>query len=614
MRSMREKTKVILFIALLAFVGLIFFDWGMQSGRSGGGRGADGPVIGKVNGRDITGEHYRRVRAGIVEGFEQRTGRSPGFGDLDAIEEETWLRLVQDELLQEQIEKHGIEISDAEILETLKTNPPAEIRAGFTNEQGQFDVAAYQQALADPARAAQWASVEAYLRATMPVDKLTNYVALNAHVTNAEVRDRFLAENEKLKAAYVASSPARVDLPEDAVSESDLRSYYEQHVEDFRSAEQAVLEFVRIPKTPSAEDSSDTKADLEDIRQQILEGAEFSEVAATWSDDASAQRGGSLGLISHGDMVPEFETVAFSTPAGEVSPVFSTPFGYHIVKVDSVTTEGGEEKRAVRHILLRVEASNYTLRDAADRMDDFLETVATSGDFATAAADHDLAVETTPPFERRAAIPGVGLNRAAERFAFSAKPGDVTPEAIEDESNLYAFRLVETRPPGVLPFEEVEEEVDSLVRQEKRRKLARERLENAVSSSDGTLAGIADALGGEVDTTIEFSREAFVPGVGRRNAFVATAFALGPDERSGLVESDRGFYVLKVVERIPADETQLAEQTPRLREQILREKRQLMIQGWLEELMTEAEIVDFRSGQGVPWSPDPSQLTYRPEA
>ena len=48
MSAMREKTKVVLFIALVAFVGLIFFDWGMQK-SSTGGRGRNGPLVGKVN-------------------------------------------------------------------------------------------------------------------------------------------------------------------------------------------------------------------------------------------------------------------------------------------------------------------------------------------------------------------------------------------------------------------------------------------------------------------------------------------------------------------------------------------------------------------------------------
>ena len=77
MSAMREKTKVVLFIALIAFVGFIFFDWGMQKGQSGSPR--DTGVIGEVNGREIPYDAYRRTRQSVISGFEARTGRSPEY-------------------------------------------------------------------------------------------------------------------------------------------------------------------------------------------------------------------------------------------------------------------------------------------------------------------------------------------------------------------------------------------------------------------------------------------------------------------------------------------------------------------------------------------------------
>ncbi len=70
------------------------------------------------------------------------------------------------------------------------------------------------------------------------------------------------------------------------------------------------------------------------IRERILAGEDFATLAAEVSECPSGQReGGSLGSFSKGMMVPEFEKVAFELPIGEISPVFETPFGFHIVKV-----------------------------------------------------------------------------------------------------------------------------------------------------------------------------------------------------------------------------------------------------------------------------------------
>jgi len=608
MTSMREKTKIVLFVVLLAFVGFIFFDWGMQVS---GGSGPRGGAVGKVNGREITDDAYRRVRQQVVQGFEARTGRSPEFADYDAIDDETWIALVRESLVQQQIEKYGITVSDAEILELLRTNPPEEVRAQFTDENGQFDVASYQAALGNPALAAQWAGVEAYLRAMLPADKIQNYVALNARVTSAEVRDRFLARNERAKARYVASLSSSVEVPEDELAEDALRSWYDAHRDDYATREQAVLEYVRVSKAPSAADSAETRKDLQSLLEEIRAGGDFAEIARAWSDDPSGEKGGDLGTFGRGDMVPEFEAVAFATPPGKVSDVFLSPFGFHVVKVEERKKDGGKETVHARHILMRVEASNETLREATDRMDDFLVAIHEEGrDWAAAAEANGLTIDRTPPFERGGPIPGVGLLRAAERFAFAAAPGTTTREPIEDETSLWAFRVAERRPPGVAPFEDVRDRVEASVADARRREIARERMTAAIASGGGSLEGIARALGASVDTTAEFTRESFVPGIGRRNAFVAAAFALPPGETSGLVESDRGCYVLQVPERIAADEALLAEQRDDIRRELLVDKRQALVSAWIEGLIASADIVDFRGGEGVKWKPEPSQYMY----
>ncbi len=145
--------------------------------------------------------------------------------------------------------------------------------------------------------------------------------------------------------------------------------------------------------------------------------------------------------------------------------------------------------------------------------------------------------------------------------------------------------------------------------EERRRERARERIEAAVSASSD-LAGIAESLGGVVDTTAEFHREAFVPGVGRRNSFVAAAFLLSPGQTSDILETDRGYYVLEVLERIPADEEGFTQQRDMIRQQLLLQKRRSLITAWTEKLIREAEILDYRTGRGVVWEPDPELFRY----
>ncbi len=609
MTSLREKTKIVIFVVLIAFVGLIFFDWSGLSGS--GGAGPAGPVVATVNGEDVSWDDYRQLRQQFVANFEARTGRSAEYNDFDSIEADTWLTLMRQRVVQQEVARLHVEISDAEILSTLRTNPPGFIRSQFTNAEGQFDALAYSQALANPQLADRWASVEQVLRESMPTDKVQNYVGLAAHVTNAEVRARFESQNAQVKVRYVASTPSAVDLPDD-LTDADLRAHFEANAGDYAAGERVVLDYVRVSKHPTADDTTGTREDLAGLREQIVDdGMPFADQAIRWSEDRSAERGGSLGYIRKGDMVPKFEEVAWETPVGDVSEPFSTPFGFHILTVEERKEEDGEEQLLVRHILLRVEASNQTLREAGDRMDDFLEALASGSDFAAAAQEGELTVETTNPFERSAPIPGVGLLRSATRFAFSNPADAVTSDTIEDRNNLYAFRVVERRAGGPIPFEEVKGQVERAVRDARRRETARAALEQAIATGGSDLDAIASALGSDVKEAAAFSRESFVPSIGRRNAFVARAFSLTEGALSGLVEADRGFYVMEVTETIPADEATFVEQQDQIRQQILTEKRQGLITAWLEQLLLDADVVDYRSGaNGSTWRPDDAGLLY----
>ncbi len=607
MNAMREKTKLVLVFVLLAFIGLVFFDWGMQGRTGGGSQGASG-AIGKVNGENIGTEEYIRTRQMLAQQFEQRTGSAPETSDYDAIEEETWATLVRQKLLDQQIRKLGITTSDPEVVEIIRNSPPDFVRTApiFANESGQFDPARYQQALADPNF--DWVPVESYLKETLPASKLENFMALNARVTKTEVAARFRDENEKVRVRFVASTAG---TSAESIDDAAARSYYDAHSKEFEAGERAVLEYVRFPKAATPADSAQVREDLADVRRMAVdEGKDFGELAKTWSEDPSAERGGDLGFFSRGDMVPEFENAAFSLEPGQVSDVFTTQFGFHIVKVEEKRKQDGEEQVHARHILMKVEPSSSSLRAQSQAVEDLIAAAQSKKSLVDAAASAGLTAERTPPFDRSVFLQEVGAPRAASRFAFSAKVGETRAEALEDDLGFTVVRLAEKTPAGARPFEEVFEEARAKAASAAGLEAACAKLESAIASGGGTLAGIAQAMGGVVDTAAAFSRSSFVPNVGRKNAFAANAFALDPGRISGRVKTERGCYVIEVVEKIAADPGLLAAQEAQLRQQMLLEKRRAVVESWLEQLLASSEIVDLRSGSAVPWKPDPNAFRY----
>ncbi|MDP6462083.1 MAG: peptidyl-prolyl cis-trans isomerase [Gemmatimonadota bacterium] len=609
MNTLREKTRVVLFLALVAFLGLIFFDWGMQSTRGGGPGG--GGAIGKVNGQDIPFDSYRATRQNTVREFEQGTGRSPDDADLERIESQTWLTLIQETLLVQSVKKYGIGASDAEVLEVLRSNPPAILRSQFVNEEGQFDAVAYQRAMADPS--IDWSGVEQYIRSTMPMDKLVAYVGMNARVTSAEVRSQFDRQHETARVKHVTSLISAVELEEadETPPETALTAYYESHREDFQIGEQAVLEVIQFPKTPSPADSEEVRQDLLDLREMALEGTDFADLATEWSEEpASAERGGDLGFFGVGEMPPALESAAMGLDPGEISEVVRTDFGLHIVKVEEKKTEEDRDLVRARHILMRVEPSRKTIMKAAARSDDFAAALAEGGDFAKTADEFGIELVRTDPFTRSERVPGIGYLRGVRNLAFREDPGATSPDPEENDQGFFLYRLVERIPAHAQPMDEVLDTVRAYVVRELRATRAQEALEAAVAASDGSLEGIARELGTEIKTPKEFTRDSFVPGVGVRNDFSAAAFSMDPGSVSEVLETDRGFHVLMVEERIPGEEALFVEKQAEIRNRLIGDKRQRLLAGWLEQLLVNAEIEDFRTRSETLWTPDDAVLSY----
>jgi peptidyl-prolyl cis-trans isomerase C len=123
------------------------------------------------------------------------------------------------------------------------------------------------------------------------------------------------------------------------VTDADVQKAYADNAAQY---EQVKARHILIaPKgSPAAQPGKDltdeqAKAKADDLRKQIVAGANFDELAKKESDDTgSGARGGDLGSFNRGQMVPEFEQAAFAAKVGEVTPVVKTQFGYHIIKVE----------------------------------------------------------------------------------------------------------------------------------------------------------------------------------------------------------------------------------------------------------------------------------------
>ncbi len=136
-----------------------------------------------------------------------------------------------------------------------------------------------------------------------------------------------------------------------SITPTEVRRFYETLPKDSIPIIPTTFEFQQITKYPKVEELEilAVKTRLEEFKERIAKGENFATLAVLYSTDAnSAKRGGEIGYVGRGDLVPEFAAVAFKLQKGEVSRIVKTEYGYHIIQM--IDRKG--EKINVRHILL----------------------------------------------------------------------------------------------------------------------------------------------------------------------------------------------------------------------------------------------------------------------
>ena len=166
------------------------------------------------------------------------------------------------------------------------------------------------------------------------------------------IKDQFLAE----RIQRGISSDVKV-------TPTEVREFFNQQNDADIPVVPTKVEVAQIIVKPeiSEEQKDKLRNKLNSFRERVYKGEDFKMLATLYSDDpGSATRGGELGFVNRGDLVPEFERAAFRLKEGEISEVVESQFGFHIVQL----IERRGEQINVRHILLKTKVSSTALYNA----------------------------------------------------------------------------------------------------------------------------------------------------------------------------------------------------------------------------------------------------------
>lgn len=388
------------------------------------------------------------------------------------------------------------------------------------------------------------------------------------------------------------------------ISDADVRQYYQANLEEY--APQVRTRHILLRVQPDADDEqrNEVRQQLEDIRQRIVDGADFAEMARQYSEDpGSAQDGGLMPYMTHDQLVGPFADAAFALDVGDVSDVVETRFGYHAIKLVS-RVPGQDLEEAAEEIRreLRVERAGDSAWEAANTFAyQAYDAVAEDAGmppaeaFAQFAERQGLTWQDTGPFTAQSRVPELGSEVAAAREAYRVTQDHPVSEEISATNQYFVVCWLDetaARLPSLDAAPQNRQIVRGILRRAEARSIARRRADEAHVQLSERLrqeAAFEEASEGyEFSAVPEFTQR--TPPWAVRNARLISEAVAGrmPGTLLEPLHTEQGAMLLFLEDRIEPAEDDVVEHYGDIRQQLRMQKQGAVLEAFHQRLARES--------------------------
>lgn len=619
----RKRSWLVLLLLGVGVLAFVMVGVGPQGGQD------QVVTIAQVNGEKITYTELERDYYRMLQTYRQLAGGQISPADIEALNLRGQLlgELIDQRLLLQAARGLGLRVTDEELADGIAGNPA--FRAG-----GGFDKEVYERALR--AQGLTPGEFETRQREALVIQKLRDLVQHSVPVTASEVEERYRLDNEeialdfvrletdaflrevtlddeeireyydrngrllreplKVKATYLAYSVEHFTA-DVRVTDEDVQAYYDVYRDRrFRRPERVKFSQIFIPapaQESSPEAGEEARKELEEVRKQAQDGADFAELARQHSRDESAAQGGDMGFVGRGQLAPALDTALFALAEGEVSEVVESALGLHLLKAVEKQEEGTVELAEVREEIVEALERERGGARAARAAEEDRERVLDGAPLAEVASQRGLGTSETRLFSPGERLDEIGDVDEFYRAALSLKPDRVGP-IVSASDALYIMQVSERVEPAVPPLEEVRDKVEEMLTRRKARDLARSRADAILAElgESPDLGKVAAGHGLTVEDTGLFPRkQAEIPEIGFLPLPLGGLTLSGekPVAETAYVQGD-SVYVMVLRKTVEADPAGLAGEKEELTRRLRDEKRQRAFRQLIEHLKANANI------------------------
>ncbi|MET0120810.1 MAG: SurA N-terminal domain-containing protein [Candidatus Thiodiazotropha sp. 6PLUC9] len=367
LQEIRDKAQGWIAWAIVILISIPFALWGIQSYL---GIGSE-PVAANVNGVEITERglesRFQRFRQQLRD--QLGAAYRPELFDDVRMRKEVLNRMVGEEVLQQASHEMGLRAGNSMIQATI-------LGMSMFHKDGRFDQQTYERAL--QLQGLSPAAFEDRVRRALVSEQLAQAIDNGVFVTNREVTESNRLQKQTRELSYF-TIPAADFMVEDAVTESDIETYYKNNETVFIAPEKVKLEYILLDAAAIGEtvtvsdellrgfyddnqdlyglpeqrkashiliqvaaDAEQAKVDealekIDELAKKIDQQESFAELAKVHSQDpGSAAEGGDLGFFGKGIMDQAFEDAVFRLEEGAVSEPVRSSFGFHLIKLTGI--------------------------------------------------------------------------------------------------------------------------------------------------------------------------------------------------------------------------------------------------------------------------------------
>ncbi len=628
--------KSVLWLVVAAFVGTIFYSWGM--GRYAERQG----MVAEVLNEKISYDEYKEALDNLYN-FYRNAVKDRNVEDKiphAQLKEAALNSVIQRKLVLNEAKKMGIGVSNEEVIERIKSMPAFQ-------KEGKFDKSYYLNFLQYNRIGAK--NFESSQRTAMLTEKTESLIRNSVKVSELEIREAYEWKHEKINLDYFVLSPdhftGKEKITDEKVSEyfkkekesfkkpdqikveylfadpislgkeinigkQSIENYYTDHVDEFIVAESVRASHIltkNLPANIDLEDSEKMKKKIEedfekqkeearkkaeDILTELKENGNFDELAKKYSEDHSnSKKGGDLGFFSRGGMIKEFEDVAFSLKVGEISDVVETKYGYHIIKVTDKKEAGTKPLSDVENDIKEKLTERKSKKLAKRSLLQIMKSPSPVDEFKKSSSQGSLIKGSTDFFSiQDQEIPMIGISSQFKAEAFSLKDNELS-SLVETVKGYYLLMLKEKKASYIPELDEVKDDVKKSLSQFERDKIAREeahRLQKELDQGED-IDGLAGEMDVEVSHTLPFDREEAISKFRMNRSLLDAAFKLKKKE-SAVVPVSGKYYVILMIERPGFDEEKYTKEKDDFVKSFLDVKQNEVLSAWLGNLREKANI------------------------